>query len=465
MVFGILPYRLLKTISNMKKNILTVSLFAALAMSFTACVNEEDDLFDQSAAERLNQSKATYTERFASSEAGWIMEYYPTNYDQAPQGLGYLLLADFNSDGSVKMAMNNRFSGNTYLEDTSLWEIISDTGPVLTFNTFNKCIHAFATPEDISFTGGALEDETGLGCEGDYEFIILNMEADCDTAMIKGKKRATYNRLTRLPEGTDFKEYMDDIKNFESVSFSIDAPNNLMMHFGADVLNVDSICKGIPNIYPVGTDAIANESFHPFITTKINDEYRIRFREPLTSSDGLYAQEFRFNEEANQFEAINNPEITITGPNPNTFFRSKMDESLKEWRFYPTFEMSEKMQAEYNKIRTSALSSNVTIKFISFKLSNTGQFQFNINYQMKKTATVSYNFDNSNAEDGVTLTYLEPAADNARNFMNAINGLEDFIKLFNGKFVVTPAESPFNLTNIRLASASDPDLWLTFQLR
>ena len=63
----------------MKKNIITVSLFAALAMSFTACVNEEDDLFDQSAAERLNQSKVTYTERFASSEAGWIMEYYPTN--------------------------------------------------------------------------------------------------------------------------------------------------------------------------------------------------------------------------------------------------------------------------------------------------------------------------------------------------------------------------------------------------
>ena len=126
----------------MKKNIITVSLFAALAMSFTACVNEEDDLFDQSAAERLNQSKVTYTERFASSEAGWIMEYYPTNYDQAPQGLGYLLLADFNNDGSVKMAMNNRFSGNTYLEDTSLWEIITDTGPVLSFNTFNKCIHA-----------------------------------------------------------------------------------------------------------------------------------------------------------------------------------------------------------------------------------------------------------------------------------------------------------------------------------
>ena len=448
----------------MKKNIITVSLFAALAMSFTACVNEEDDLFDQSAAERLNQSKVTYTERFASSEAGWIMEYYPTNYDHAPQGLGYLLLADFNNDGSVKMAMNNRFSGNTYLEDTSLWEIITDTGPVLSFNTFNKCIHAFATPEDISFTGGDLEDETGLGCEGDYEFIILNMEADCDTAMIKGKKRATYNRLTRLPEGTDFKEYMDDIKNFESVSFSIDAPNNLMMHFGADVLNVDSICKGIPNIYPVGTDAIANESFHPFITTKINDEYRIRFREPLTSSDGLYAQEFRFNEEAHQFEAINNPEITITGPNPNTFFTTGMEVNRKEWRLYPTYEMSDKVKTLYDNARTNASSKGTTVNYLSFKVDNDNNLILNIRYRTKTQATVSYDFTKSSDDNGLTLGYTGPSNDGAQNFINSLPEVGTLIKAMAGQFKVEAAESPFNLTRLKVISTSDPDFWFTVTL-
>ena len=149
----------------MKKLFSISLLFSVAAMMFTGCVSEEDDLFDSSAAERLMTSKKMYTDRLGGST--WVMEFYPLNTDEAPKGQGYLILNKFNRDGSVVQAMQNELTDGQYLTDTSLWEVISDQGTVLTFNTFNKCIHMFSDPGLY---------QTGQGFEGDYEFVILSLE-------------------------------------------------------------------------------------------------------------------------------------------------------------------------------------------------------------------------------------------------------------------------------------------------
>ena len=127
------------------KKIFSISLlFSVTAMLFTGCVSEEDDLFSSSAAERLMESKKTYTERLGGTT--WVMELYPLDTDEAPKGSGYLILNQFKKDGSVIQAMQNDLSDGKFLTDTSLWEVISDQGTVLTFNTYNKCIHTFSDP-------------------------------------------------------------------------------------------------------------------------------------------------------------------------------------------------------------------------------------------------------------------------------------------------------------------------------
>ena len=161
------------------KKILSITLCFTAMLAFTACQSEEDDLFDSSAAERLAASKVTYTQRLPQATAGWAMEYYPTNGGSWPRGNGYLILAQFNKDLSVRMAMmNEEMSDGLYMEDTSLWEVISDQGPVLSFNSYNKCLHSFADPAIY---------ETGLGLEGDYEFEIINLPENAEFAMLKGK--------------------------------------------------------------------------------------------------------------------------------------------------------------------------------------------------------------------------------------------------------------------------------------
>ena len=135
-----------------------------MTLVFTGCAGEEEDLFATSAAERLSSAMVTYSNRLADAGGKWAMEYYPTNGLEAPQGLGYLMLLDFGKDNSVKVAMDNNFTNNVYKEDESIWEMIADNGPVLTFNTYNECMHAFSDPKDIPFTK---DKETGLGAEGE----------------------------------------------------------------------------------------------------------------------------------------------------------------------------------------------------------------------------------------------------------------------------------------------------------
>ncbi len=98
---------------------------------FAGCAGEEKDLFEKSAAERLNETGKIYSSRLQSSEAGWVMEYYPTNTDETYKGRGYLIMADFDKDESVTLAMKNIMSDDEYMEERSLWEIIADNGPVL----------------------------------------------------------------------------------------------------------------------------------------------------------------------------------------------------------------------------------------------------------------------------------------------------------------------------------------------
>ena len=97
-----------------------------------SCNYEEDDLFSASAAERLMQSQKTYTERLTGTT--WVMEYYPTNRNTAPTGVGYLLMTAFGNDQTVRIGMDNAVTNDLYTEDTSLWEVISDQGPVLSLD-------------------------------------------------------------------------------------------------------------------------------------------------------------------------------------------------------------------------------------------------------------------------------------------------------------------------------------------
>lgn len=443
-----------------KKKILSLSLFAGVSLAFTGCAGEEEDLFSSSAAERLTTATAEYTDRLSDMGGKWTMEYYPTNGDEAPQGLGYLLLLDFDADRSVKVAMNNNFTGNRYKEDVSVWEMIADNGPVLTFNSYNECLHAFSDPADIGFTTGSLNDETGLGAEGDYEFMVLSLDDKAAEGMLKGKKRGVYDRIIRLPEDTGFEEYITDVQAFHNTIFPVSAPNYAQLNFGGETFRIDEGNGGMPNIYRLGTDAIVNESRRPFLITKHDGVYRLRFRDEMTAADGSKAQEFLYDEESQTFNATGNSGATITGPDATTFLFDN------KWQWSRTSEMSESMAKICNDMRADFSALKLTLQNMRLIRQDETTMAFTVSYrpQGSPQTTVTYLFDIA-AEDGaVRLTYREPVITgsvNGQAVLDAVKSLGDMLAALSDTFVAEPTGSKFDLTSVRIKSAGPEEKWIT----
>lgn len=439
------------------KKIFSTTLLSAVALAFTGCAGEEDDIFSSSAANRLDQSKVTYTERLKSAADGWAMEYYPTKGVEGVQGKGYLLLMKFNDDESVRMAMKNEFSGGAYLEDESAWQVIADNGPVLTFNTYNDCIHAFCDPKETPSLGL----ETGRGGEGDYEFVIIDLADGAASAMLKGKKRGTYDRLTRLEEGVDFRQYIEDVQAFGERMFSASAPNECVVTLGDSVMSMADASTGIPNIYPYGGDPILQESYHPYLITKRGGKYYMRFRDEMEAPDGTKAQEFVYDEGQDMFTGVDHPEFTIEGEEPAKFFMMAMEDG-NTWRLSRTSDMSEDMKAKYEAVRTGFTSLRYTMNYIYWTLDE-GQLMCVINLRTNRNATVnaSYKFSMTPIDGGYTLSYDGPADTAASTIFSSVPAISNLFAEFTADFAVNAATTKFNLSNITFSTGETK--WFTIK--
>ena len=426
-----------------------------MSLLLTGCVHEEDDIFDASAAERLNAASEKYTSMLQSSEGGWVLEYYPTTDDAEYTGTGYHWMVKFNKDMSVNVGMNNVFSGNVYREYQSLWEVITDNGPVLTFNSENPNVHAFSDP-DVRYLPGSSTNVWGTGVGGDYEFVIVESNIDEGYVMLKGKKRGTYNRLTRLPVGTDFKEYIDDVNSFLANIFPSTIPNYNVITVGDSIMKVEELSTTMPNIYPYDGDYLTNGSYHPFMITKRNDTYYLRFRAPLLTVDGAAAQEFAYDAEADIFKCVANPEFTIAGADPTKYFVEEL-ENGKSWRMTRSSSMSEAAQTLVDGLYNGLRARSLTFTNAAFTgLNEDGtKATFRITYRNSRNATSNVFFDYPVQYDGEQVVFGEVEVREASQpFINSVPAALDFLNGFTGAFVGTKDRSAFNLGTLQLHSAS-----------
>ena len=445
----------------MKKFIYLSLIFGAM-ISLSSCQNEEEDLFGASAAERLNQMKAEYAESLWRSPNGWAMQYYPTYQNEDPYGRGYLILCDFNEDYSVRVAMNTRSEdgkGNityNYVEDSSAWEILTDNGPVLSFNTFNKVMHTFSNPEDIQST---TESETGRGYEGDYEFIITQAPSNDNFMMLKGKKRGTYSLLTTLDEGVDYKEYLDEVIRFQDKMFSKNAPTFNVVHFGENLYKMEDANDGIPNIYPYDGDKILDESFNPFLITKRGNDFYLRFRDAFSLGSDVKVQDFRYDTEHDVFVSVDNASYYIGGDSPIRFFEQTMNSTtVGGWAFTQTSPMSDDLKAIIDNIAAEMKTKKATFNEVSF-VRDGENFALRINYKAPSNANCFYNFTRQIDGDNMTLTYTGAKNTQAEKLIaNVAPSIQSLLDLFNGAtFVVTSGETDFDLTKIKLTNG---DTWV-----
>lgn len=206
----------------MKKSILYI---VVLTLVCASCSREEERLFSQSAAERSRAAIERAETILAGAPNGWHMVYFANPEKKTYAHLGLI----FMENGQVEVSMAN---GSAIKKDKeSLWEVVNDICPILTFNTYNNIMHIWADPQT-----------NGLGYEGDYEFLVL--EATPERVRLKGKKYGAYTVLYPLKSGEDILSISEAAANAKKKVLD---NNNLLEYQDGDqlytVFNDDGILR------------------------------------------------------------------------------------------------------------------------------------------------------------------------------------------------------------------------------
>lgn len=434
--------------------ILSMCMILGAAVLFTACAGEEDDLFDKSAAERLNEMRDVYSARLEAQPAGWAMQYYPTDEED-----GYLILADFNADHSVLVAMRNAYTNYKYAECKSVWDVITDNGPVLSFNTYNDLFHIFSDPSD--YWGG----DTGTGIGGDYEFVVVDAPEDASYMMLKGKKRGTYTLLTPLEQGTDFETYFEDVYNFQDTYFSMYTPSYLYLKrveteaTTEKTFHLEFETTSRVMIYPDGTDAITDGVVYPFVLTKRAGKYYLRFRDQISVGDGLTVREFVYDETQDKFISVEDESSVICADVPSQFLANTWDEG-HTWVVKKADENSAKYTDLVSKASSamSSINKRYSVKNVNMTKLSDGVSQMSFQYgDAKQVAKFLFNYQIT--EGQLNYQYQQAADDASEKIRTRDAAIENLVKAFNGTFQVDRAITAFDFSRIKLTSATDSELW------
>lgn len=403
---------------------------------FQSCLKDQDDLFDESPAERMNQALSEYKSVLASSENGWILEYYP----EVNQSYGgFVFVVEF-SESEVTAFTEIASDASTSV--TSLYQLISDDGPVLSFDTYNSFLHFFSQPSS------SMPD----GYEGDFEFILMGMSADKSEISLQGKK--TGNRMVLRKLNEDPVSYLDKVAAMKE---SISAPEYNLI-YGSEESEC-SLTDGIFSFSTTGDDgAISNNTVAYCVTDK-----GIRLYSPIVL-DGDSISTFILGE--NELVSEDNfATIEFVYPPINESFGSLTS----------TFMIYDFVNSQFN------MSATVKEWFIEAEADNVNTWgetlrQVYINYT-SATGQQSFAFASYAAGDG---TYIS----NFFYTVSAVSGTTDQIEfgstytmdsnapyypyfgtvvskiLAEGIYFIE-ADSSTNPTTITFTSVANSDIWFT----
>lgn len=405
--------------------------------SFTACTNEEDDIFEASPADRLNQAIEDYTKLLCKPANGWAMQYFADNENEG----GYTFLMKFNDNTSVTIGGNNQWIGNTYKEETSMFEMIADNGPVLTFNTYNDVFHIFSTPEDLPSTS---ENEAGYGHRGDYEFIV--MDATDELITLKGKKTGIRVLMTPLADDADWSTYLNDLKAKARSLFN-DKFDPLILDLGEKSFVVSKASTGVFNMYPEGGDAITETVLYPYL---INPD-GIRFYKEVEETG---VQQLYFNEEGS---------FSIEGVEGSCLRQSKALNAIFMTRTYGWRLTVDKANGAFatalqniaDETKAKLKRNFNSIDFVYYANENT----YALSFRNSGTSAAAYIYGTETAgDDGVSMKFNYSTTEgntNGKNRLRDIPALTAFINMLNSSDLTMSTDNPLAPASVKFTSKAN----------
>lgn len=179
----------------MKKNRIAFLLIALSMLSLQSCLKDDEKVYDES-GDRVEKNLINAKSVLSSAENGWALAYFP--HRQLKYG-GYNYCLKFTEDNMVTVWYEEAPGQSA----TSTYAMTSDDGPVLSFDTYNKFMHIYATPSQ-----GEYEAK-----DGDFEFILLKVTDEQIT--LKGKRSGNIMYMDRLSVTPE--EHLKSIQDMKDI--------------------------------------------------------------------------------------------------------------------------------------------------------------------------------------------------------------------------------------------------------
>jgi len=167
----------------MNRNILYIILAISLLAS---CRKDDDNVFDKSPDERLNETLAKYQSALTASTTGWNANLVTGN------GGAYRFYFSFDDKNRVQMYSDFDTSTSSNVRESS-YRLKALQQPSLIFDTYSY-IHLLSDP-DGSVNGG----NYGQGLKSDFEFAIDTVTAD--SVLLTGRFNGSKLKLVKAAAG------------------------------------------------------------------------------------------------------------------------------------------------------------------------------------------------------------------------------------------------------------------------
>ena len=442
---------------KMKKflNISLLSLVALSSLTLSSCKNEIDEIFDEDAVARLEKAKNEYTNILTSNGGKWQMEYYANSEEP-----GYVYLMTFRTDGSVTISGKNQWIGNvegeslnipTYGSQTSLWEVITDNGPVLSFNSFNKYFHLFADPEDIPSMSDEDTDETGYGHEGDYEFDLMRYSND--TLYITGKKYGIDMIMTRVDASVDDHVYMDEVVANADSFFNAKIPQVYINLPNGVRWIVKNGATSLLKMFREDADEISTAETHNVIITHDG----LSFMTPITL-DGYTIQNF-IRQADGSLLCRDDQTTTMTADALSNVFRIP----TFTWKA-DTTQAGGAFKQQINNLKTE-LNAFGKRKLVNIQLSynndlSTYQVSFGCLYQKKTFYAIYYVTIEPVGDNQVKFNYAGQMNDVATVYGDKCPALLEIMNMINGTTYTLTTSSLLAPVDMKMTDGGNYILWL-----
>ena len=401
-----------------------LSFFLLLSTLFLqSCLKDQEDVFDKSSSLRMQEVLDKTKAALTGNENGWGLDYYP-NRELAYGGIAYAI--------QFKGTEATVYSQDAEKGETSLYKLTNDDGPILSFDTYNSLMHAYATPSPDEYEAK----------DGDFEFIIMDVQNDLIT--LKGKRSGVMMYMHRLNQPAN--EYIDAVKKIGE-----------KMQSGkyAFVINGDSILtRRVNNVFKFTDPETGETTDMPFITTTSGFEFK-----DTVNVMGKSVTGFSYSENGIWANPADNSVALVALPQPLTEFLTTAN-----W-FFKASSISEKAMTYFNQAKDGSAAEGEDIVYMILGpndiLDYSGKFAFS--FVSGKYAGSLHIEPDILTDDIITLYFAGTAEGDGVWYYNNAN-YNYIIGVLTGpkgfSYTLT-ADDPKQPTWIKMVRTDDPEIYFT----